>query len=160
VSKIGRPTYLAAHSHSRAKDATETRARTHTHTHTHTQKRVTFTYTSNYIHTAVKLLKNGLVKIALKTVTTIKSCSIQNQKQNNTKTQAYADLHMQDAKKSCIGQTGRAVKVGYKEHIRSIRNNKEETAYATHFLNNRHQYGKIDDIMNILDHAKRPNNEH
>jgi hypothetical protein len=54
-----------------------------------------------------------------------------------------------------IGQTGRSLNIRYKEHIRSIRYNREDSGYATHILNNIHRYGKIEDIMERIDQAKK-----
>jgi hypothetical protein len=49
-----------------------------------------------------------------------------------------------------IGQTGRTFNIRYKEHIRDIRNNNNNTGYAQHILNNKHEYGNIQDAMDIL----------
>jgi hypothetical protein len=54
-----------------------------------------------------------------------------------------------------IGQTGRSLNIRYKEHIRSIKYNREDSGYATHILNNAHCYGKIEDVMERIDHAKK-----
>jgi hypothetical protein len=37
---------------------------------------------------------------------------------------------------------GKKIKFSYKEHIRYIRSNNSTSAYATHILDNRHEYGK------------------
>jgi hypothetical protein len=60
-----------------------------------------------------------------------------------------------DCKKVYIGQTGRTFNIRYKEHIRSIKYNREDSGYATHILNNAHCYGKIEDVMEIIDHDKK-----
>jgi hypothetical protein len=49
-----------------------------------------------------------------------------------------------------IGQTGRSFKIRYNEHIRDIRFNKEKSKYASHILQFSHEYGPIDNTMNIL----------
>jgi hypothetical protein len=54
-----------------------------------------------------------------------------------------------------IGKTGRPLKMRYKEHITSIRYNKDDSAYATHMLNNIHQYGNIEEIMDRIDHEQK-----
>jgi hypothetical protein len=48
------------------------------------------------------------------------------------------------------GQSGRAINVRYKEHIRYIRTNNPKSAYSTHTLNNRHEYGKAEDTLQLL----------
>jgi hypothetical protein len=42
-----------------------------------------------------------------------------------------------------------------KEHIRSIRNNKDTTGYTHHILNTGHSYGPIDDTMEIVTILKK-----
>jgi hypothetical protein len=56
-----------------------------------------------------------------------------------------------DCQNVYIGQTGRSINIEYKEHIRSIRYNREDSGYATHILNNIHRYGKIEDVMERID---------
>jgi hypothetical protein len=38
----------------------------------------------------------------------------------------------------------------YEEHIRYSRNNDPQSAYATHIINNLHEYGNINDNMSML----------
>jgi hypothetical protein len=52
-------------------------------------------------------------------------------------------------KMSYIGQTSRNLKQMYREHIRYIRNNNPQSAYAQHILQNRHEYGSITDTMTL-----------
>jgi hypothetical protein len=49
-----------------------------------------------------------------------------------------------------VGQTSRNLKQRYQEHIRYIRNNKPQSAFAQHILNNQHEYGTIEEIMKLL----------
>jgi hypothetical protein len=49
-----------------------------------------------------------------------------------------------------VGQTSRHLKQRYKEHIRYIRNNDPQSAFAQHILNNQHEYGTIEEIMKLL----------
>jgi hypothetical protein len=50
-----------------------------------------------------------------------------------------------------IGQTGSNFKARYTEHIREIRNNKPKTGYAQHILDTGHEYGKLEDTMEIIE---------
>jgi hypothetical protein len=52
--------------------------------------------------------------------------------------------------RSYVGQTGSNLKQRYKEHIRYIQNNDPQSAYATHIINNLHEYGDINDNMSML----------
>jgi len=49
-----------------------------------------------------------------------------------------------------IGQTSRDLTQRYREHIRYIRNNDPQSAYAQHILSNHHEYGTITDTMTLL----------
>jgi hypothetical protein len=51
---------------------------------------------------------------------------------------------------SYIGQTSRNLNQRYREHIRYIRNNDPQSAYAQHILKHLHEYGSITDIMPLL----------
>jgi len=46
--------------------------------------------------------------------------------------------------------SSRNLKTNYHEHIRYIKNNNPQLAYAQHILNNRHEYGTIDNLMTLL----------
>jgi hypothetical protein len=49
-----------------------------------------------------------------------------------------------------VGQSGRAINVRYKEHIRYIGTNNPKSAYATHILDNRHEYGTEENTLQLL----------
>jgi hypothetical protein len=60
---------------------------------------------------------------------------------------------MPELRKLYTGQMGRNLKTRLKEHIRNIRFNKDESAYGQHILNQGHQYGPIEQIMQIIEQA-------
>jgi len=49
-----------------------------------------------------------------------------------------------------VGQSGRAIGVRFKEHIRYIRFNNSTSAYATLILENRHEYGTKENTFQLL----------
>jgi hypothetical protein len=49
-----------------------------------------------------------------------------------------------------MGQTGRAFRTGYKEHIHAIRKNNSNSGYSNHMLNTGHIYGTITDTVDII----------
>ena len=51
---------------------------------------------------------------------------------------------------SYVGQTSRNLKTHYNEHIRYIKSNNPQSAYAQHILNNRHEYGTMNNLMTLL----------
>jgi hypothetical protein len=52
---------------------------------------------------------------------------------------------------------GRNLKTRYKEHIRNIKHNKDESAFTQHILNKHHQYGPMTKIMEMIEDAKKGN---
>jgi len=50
--------------------------------------------------------------------------------------------------KNYVGQSGRPIATRHKENIRYIKTNNPVSAYATHILNNRHEYGTANDTLN------------
>jgi hypothetical protein len=50
---------------------------------------------------------------------------------------------------------GRNLKTRYKEHLRNIKNNKDESAIAQYILNMCHQYGPMEEIMEMVEGAKK-----
>jgi hypothetical protein len=49
-----------------------------------------------------------------------------------------------------VGQTGRKFRTRYKEHMRDIRNNKENTGYSHHILSTGHMYGMLEDTLQMV----------
>jgi hypothetical protein len=119
------------------------------------KKWVTFTYTGNYIHSITKLFKHKEVKIAYKTGNTVSDILKDTYITSKFDQAGIYKLMCMDCNKVYIGQTGRTLRTRYKEHIRSIKYNKEDSGYITHILNNTHNYGTIEDVMEKIDQAKR-----
>jgi hypothetical protein len=49
-----------------------------------------------------------------------------------------------------VGQTGRNFNTRYKEHIKDIKNNVDKSKYAAHILDCNHEYGPIEEVMEVL----------
>jgi uncharacterized protein YpbB len=52
---------------------------------------------------------------------------------------------------------GRTLTTRYKDHIRNIRFNKEESAFAKHVLGKGHQYGPMEQIVEVIKYARKGN---
>ena len=50
----------------------------------------------------------------------------------------------------CIGQNSRKLNQRYQEHLRYVRNNDPQSAYAQHILQNLNEYGSVTDTMSLL----------
>jgi hypothetical protein len=59
-------------------------------------------------------------------------------------------LNCKDCNQYYMGKTSRNFRTQYKEHIRDIKNNRDNIGYAEHVLNTRHSYGTIQDTMEII----------
>ena len=55
-----------------------------------------------------------------------------------------------------VGQTSRSLNIRFREHIRYIRNNNPQSAYALHILQNQHEYGQINSIMTLVKPLNNP----
>ena len=49
-----------------------------------------------------------------------------------------------------VRQTNRSLKLRHQEHIRYIKNNNPQSAYALHILQNRHKCGPMNEMMHLL----------
>jgi len=49
-----------------------------------------------------------------------------------------------------VGQSGRPITTRHREHLRYIRNNSSTSAYATHILDNRHEFGPAEETLKML----------
>ena len=49
-----------------------------------------------------------------------------------------------------MGQSGRTINVGFKDHVIYIRSNNSTSAYAAHILENRHEYGTKENTLHLL----------
>jgi hypothetical protein len=121
------------------------------------QKWVTFTYTGNYIRKITKLFKDTNLKIAFKTTSTLGKLLNEKQEIDSYERSRIYKITCQSCHKVYISQTGRNLTTRYKEHIRNIRSNKDESAFTQHILNKRHQYGPMTEIMEMVKHAKKGN---
>jgi hypothetical protein len=63
-----------------------------------------------------------------------------------------------DYTNSYSGESGRTLHIKCKEHRTNIKYNEKESAFATHTLGNRHQYGRTENIMNVISTCSRKSN--
>jgi hypothetical protein len=121
------------------------------------KKWVTFTYTRNYIHKITKLFKSTNFKVTLKTTATIGNLLSDTSKTNKYEQSSIYKMTCQSCHKVYTGQTGRNLITRYKEHVRNIRFNKEESAFAQHTSDKGHQYGPMEQITELIEYARKGN---
>ncbi|PNF21348.1 hypothetical protein B7P43_G18100 [Cryptotermes secundus] len=100
-------------------------------------------------------ITNTNIKIAFKTTHTIGNLINKTRQINPYEHSGIYKLTCQSSQKVYIGQTGRNLTTRYTEHIRNIRLNKDESAFAQRILNNLHQYGPMAVIMEMIEKAKK-----
>jgi len=58
---------------------------------------------------------------------------------------------------SYVAQTSRSLNIRFQEHIRYIRYNNPQSAYALHIQQNQHEYCKMNSTMTLLKPLNNPN---
>jgi hypothetical protein len=112
------------------------------------KKWVIFTHFSPLIRCLNNLFKQTNLKVAFRTTNTIQ--------QQLSEKQAYKDpsgtykLICNTCNGVYFGQSDRAINVRYKEYIRYIRTNNPKSAYATHILENIHEYVTRESTLQLL----------
>jgi phosphoribulokinase len=104
------------------------------------------------------MFKNTNIGIAFRTTTTLHRCKRlkkQTPITDHERSGVYK-ITCNICRKAYVGQTGRNLKARYQEHTRYIKNDDPRSAYALHILNNRHEYGNINDTMTLLNPINKP----
>jgi len=122
------------------------------------RKLATFTFYTPKARKITNLFKNTDVKIAFRSTNRIQKIT-KPRKQDSTQEHNKNGIYKLSCKicnKAYIGQTSRDLTKRHREHIRYIRNNDPQSAYALHILNNRHEYGPLTDTMSLLKPIQKP----
>ena len=109
------------------------------------------TFTSPKIRKITNIFKQTNVKIAYKTNNTILQLT---RPTTNTPIppHAYSEVYAltcNTCKQVYVGQTSQSLKLHYQEHIRYIKNNNPQLAYALHIPQNHHEYGPMNQTMHL-----------
>jgi hypothetical protein len=64
-------------------------------------------------------------------------------------------LQRADCSQKYMGQTGRMFKTRFKEHIRDIKNNGQNSKFAQHILDTKHEYKTMKQAVKILHIEKK-----
>jgi hypothetical protein len=115
-------------------------------------KWATSTYYSSKIRKITNLFKHTDIKIAFQSTNTIQQ-RIRPRHHNATHDHNKSCVYKMVCKtrnKAYIGQTSRNLTLRFREHIRYIRNNDPQPAYAQHILHNIHENGTLADSMILL----------
>ena len=115
-------------------------------------KWATFNYQCSKVRKITNLSKETDIKIAFKSTNTLQQLT---KPKNHDTTQDHdksgiCKLTCQTCNRAYIGQTSRNLALRYREHIRYIKNNNPQSAYALHILQNIYKYGSLKDTMSLL----------
>jgi hypothetical protein len=116
------------------------------------KKWATFTHHSAKVRTITKLFKDTDIKITYKTTNTIQ----QRSKTRNSDTTHDLDksgiykMTCKTCNKAYIGQTSQNLTIRCREHIRYIKNNEPQSAYAQHILHNIHEYITLTESITLI----------
>jgi len=113
------------------------------------QKWLPFTYFGLAIRRITNLFKDSNIKIAFRTTSPIHK-QLSKGPNNIQNPSVIYKLKCNTCNNKYVGQSGRAINIRYKEHIRYVRTNNPQSAYATHILQNRHKYGPRNDTLQLL----------
>jgi len=97
--------------------------------------------------------KNTNINIAFRAKNTIYQQL--SQKSENTNPSGIYEIKCNTCNRAYVRQSGRRIIIRYKEHTRYIRNNNPASAYATHILSNRHEYGKANDTQKLIQPCRK-----
>jgi len=113
------------------------------------QKWVPFTYFGPAVRRITNLFKGSNIKIAFRTTNTIQK-QLSKKSHNQQNPSGIYSLKCNTCNKKYVGQSGRSIDTRYKEHIRYIRTNNLQSAYATHILQNKLEYGPKNETLQPL----------
>jgi hypothetical protein len=115
-------------------------------------KWATFTYHSSNVRKITNLFKQTNVNIAFRGANTIDNTRDPTalSRPTTTITVEFYKLTCMSCNKSYIRQTSRNLAQRHREHIRYIRINDPQSAFAQHILRNVHEYGTITGTMTLF----------
>jgi hypothetical protein len=98
-----------------------------------------------------KLFKHTNIRISYRTNNNIWKNLYQNPPEQDKNRQfGVYKLTCTDCGKAYIGQTGRKFHTRYKEHKRVFYYNPQHSKYAQHLTENKHSFGSINNIMEVI----------
>jgi hypothetical protein len=120
------------------------------------KKLTTFTYFGPEIRIITELFKNSEVGISYITKNNIKHLLRINENRNDRfNLSGVYQLQCAECPLKYIGQSGRTFKIRFKEHIKNINNNGQNSKFAQNVVDTTHEYGTTNQTMEILHIAKK-----
>jgi len=101
------------------------------------------------IECTTNLFKHCNLNIAFRATSTTQQ-QLAKEQINNKNPSGIHKLKCNTCNNVYVGQSGRSTNIRHKEHVRHIKTNNPQSAYALHILQNRHGYGPIVDTLQLL----------
>jgi hypothetical protein len=117
------------------------------------RKWITFTYYSSLIRKINNHFKRTNLNLTFRTTNTIYQQL--SHKPSNINPSGIYELKCNTCNKAYIGQIGSSITIRHKESIRYIRTNNATSACAMHMLDNRHEYGTVNETLKLLQTRKK-----
>jgi hypothetical protein len=117
------------------------------------KKWATFTYISPQIRKVTNIFRNTNIRIAYKCHSTIAN-PIKPPTDHHTPLPSKWEIYQltcNTCNLSYVGQTRRALNICFQEHIRYIRYNNPQSAYALQILQTQNEYGQMNNTMTLLE---------
>jgi hypothetical protein len=115
-------------------------------------KWATLTFSSPHIQKITNLFRHTNIKISYKSCNTVaqltKPAPDRNTQPHN-KSGIYS-LTCKTCNLSYVGQTSHNLNTLFQEHIKYIKTNNPQSAYAQHILHNQHEHGTLAETMTLL----------
>jgi hypothetical protein len=105
-------------------------------------------YHSPLIRKVTNLFKQTNLNIAFISTNTIYQQL--SHKSDNTNPSGIYEVKCNTCNMAYIGQSGRPITTRHTEHMRYIRSNNPNSAYAMHILNNKHEYVTVNETLKLL----------
>jgi len=122
------------------------------------KKLATFTFISPHVRRITNLFKHTNVKVDFRCHNTL-GRFIKSTKDRNTPPHNKWGIYQLTCN-SCnllyVGQIIHSLKIHFQEHIRYVRNNNPQSAFAQHILHNQPEYGQMNNIMKVLKPLSTP----
>jgi len=114
------------------------------------KKWIKYTYHIPLIHKITKLFRHTNINIAFRDTNTIYKQLSNKIIQNKISSSGIYKLKCNTCNNSYVGQTGSSLEKRHKELIRYIKTNDSLSAYVIHILNNKREYGNIEQTVEPL----------
>jgi hypothetical protein len=115
-----------------------------------------FEYRNPLIRKVTNIFKNTNLRITFRISNTTQNLlKTHTQNKDKYKNSGIYSLRCNTCNSHYVGQTGRNLMARYTAHTRYIKNNEPKSAYALHILNNQHEYGPMQDTMNLIKSCKK-----